>query len=104
MYRILVNLRWGNGRRLVKGTLDSLKGVSPKLIAVLLGKDAIAEVQGPPLDVLPEWEEKAKAFQEVGVEDVSDLVDADLTVLSEELDTPVEELEQSVEEALHYVR
>lgn len=104
MYRILDSLRWGNGRRLKAGTLDPLKGVSSKVRAILEARGAISRIVAPPLRIMPGWKERAEKLEQAGVEDVNDLLDADLRVLSEELDTPVEDLEQSVEEALQYVR
>ena len=103
LYRILDNLEWGSGRRLAKGSHDALKGVSDETIAILLKRGVISQVHAPPLGVLPEWDDRAEALKGVGVEDVSDLLEADPSALAEELDTPVEEVERYVEDARRFI-
>jgi len=104
MYRILDDLEWSSGRKLAKGSIDSLQGVGRGVLAVLEERGVISRVQAPPLEVIPGWKERAEELSTLGVEDVDDLLEADLSELAEGLDTPLEELEQSADEALQYIR
>ena len=79
--------------------VSSLRGISPKAIAVLLKKRRIVEVQAPPLRVLPGWKERAAVLKPLGIEDVSQLVSADLDKVAKELDTPVENLRKAAQAA-----
>lgn len=99
MYRLLDDL----GSDLPKGSLQSLKHVSPKAIALLLEKERIAKWQSPPLEVLPGWSRKAAVFAEVGILTVSDLVGADPEKLLEELEIPAMALERCLEEVAQWV-
>ena len=103
LYRILDNLEWGNGHKLAVGSIDALKGVSSKVRAHLEARGVISKVVAPPVRILPGWEDRAGKLERVGVEDVNDLLEADPSVLSEKLDTPLEEVEDYVEEARRFI-
>ena len=103
MYRILDNLEWSNGQKLAKGSIESLKGVSSKVRATLEARGVISRVVAPPVRIVPGWEDKAEELEQVGVEDLNDLLDADPSALAEELGTPVEEVERYVDDARRFI-
>jgi hypothetical protein len=81
------------------GLVSPLKGIKSKVIDVLLEKRRIVVVQAPPLRALPGWKERAAVLEPLGIEDVSQLVTADLGEVAEKLDTPVEGLRRAALEA-----
>jgi hypothetical protein len=99
LYRTLERLIDGAGLVYEKGIVDPLKKVPGQVIVILLEKQRIVEVKSPPLRVLPGWEEKAAVLEPLGIEDVSQLVDADLDEVAKELDVPVKGLRQAVQDA-----
>lgn len=103
MYRILYDLEWGNGRKLLAGSIDRLKGVSSGVRARLESTGAISRVAAPPLEILPGWENLAPKLEAVGVKDVVDLLEADPGRLAEELDTTTEEIESYVVDARRFI-
>lgn len=103
MYRILDNLEWANGQTLKAGAVDSLTGLSKKAIKFLLERGVICEVKSPPLAVIPGWEKRAKVFQECGIVTVSDLLDADVVKVSEELGISEEKLMGTIREARQWI-
>jgi len=84
-------------------TVDPLNGVSSEVIALLLKKRRIAEVIAPPLRALPGWGEKADALESLGIEDVSQLISADLEEVAKELNTPVEGLREAAQDAQQWI-
>ena len=103
LYRTLERLIDGVGLVYERGIVDPLKKVPASVITILLEKQRIVEVQAPPLRVLPGWEERAAILEPLGIEDVSQLVDADLDEVAKELDTPVEGLRRAAQEAQHWL-
>ncbi len=99
LYRTLERLSGDDGTVYEMDTITPLKGIRPQVIAVLLEKKRIALVQAPPLRALPGWEEKAAILEPLGIEDVSQLVSANLDKIAEELDTPVEGLRKAAQDA-----
>lgn len=90
LYRVLESLRrLKSGERIPAGTISSLKGVSATSIKLLLAKKRIAKVKAPPLSILPGWKERAPGYAEQGIEDVSDLADAE--------GVPVEDVEEAMQ-------
>lgn len=103
LYRTLERLSGDDGTVYEMDIVSALKGIKPKVIAVLLEKKRIVEVNSPPLRVLPGWEERAAVLEPLGIEDVSQLVDADLDEVAEELDTSVEGLRKAAQDAQQWI-
>jgi hypothetical protein len=103
LYRTLERLSGDDDLVYKAGIVDPLKKVSAEVIAILLAKGRIVEVQAPPLRVLPGWKEKAVALEPLGIEDVSQLVEADLEEVAKELDITVEELREDTQEAQQWL-
>ena len=99
LYRTLERLSGEDGTVYEMDIVTPLKGIRSKVIAVLLEKKRIVEIKTPPLRVLPGWEERAAVLEPLGIEDVSQLVDANLDKVAEELDTPVEGLRKAAQVA-----
>lgn len=98
LYRLNEYIRVGE-ERLEMDSVQELKQVSPKAIALLLAKGRISAIRLPPLAVLPDWEEKAEKYAERGIESFQDLVDSAPSLLSEEgLD-----VEADIEDAVKWV-
>jgi len=98
-YRILDNLRFSKKPRILKGEVSGLKGLSPEQIRILLKRGAISEVASPPLSILPGWGRRWPVFKKAGIEDINQLLSADLDSLSKELRISVETLQHCAEEA-----
>jgi hypothetical protein len=103
LYRTLERLSGDDGTVYEMDIVSPLKGIKPKVIAVLLEKKRIAVVQAPPLRVLPGWEERAAVLEPLGIEDVSQLVTADLDKVAEELGTEVEHLREAALDAQRWL-
>ena len=107
LYRTLERLSGGgpSGKaKIIKmDEVTALEGVPAKAIAALLKLGRIVEVKAPPLRVLPGWKEKAKVLEPLGIEDVSQLVTADLDEVAEELDVPVEGLRRAAQDARRWI-
>ena len=103
MYRIHQNLTWSNGRELEAGTIDRLEGVSDKVKKVLIDRGVVSEVVAPPLRIVPRFADVAEKYEELGIEDVDDLLEADLDELSDATGTPVDELERDAEDVVRYI-
>lgn len=99
LYRTLERLIDGEGVVYERGIVDPLKKVPASVVTILLEKQRIVEVDSPPLRVLPGWKDRAAVLEPLGIEDVSQLVDADLDKVAKELDTPVEGLRQAAQDA-----
>jgi len=104
LYRTLERIIFDDDVEFDQFTVSPLKGVPKAILKILLNKGRIVEVQTPPLAVLPGWEAKAAALEPLGIENVSQLVDADLDEVAEELDTPVEELRKAALEAQSWMQ
>ena len=103
LYRTLERLLGADGTVYEMDIVSPLKGISSKVIAVLLEKKRIAEVQSPPLRVLLGWKERAEVLEPLGIEDVSQLVTADLDKAAEELDVPVENLRKAAQDVQRWI-
>jgi len=103
LYRVLSNITFQNGERLVKGSKSQLLGRSPKTIELLLRRGGISEVQIPPLRVLPGWEERAKLLESVGIVTIAQLLEADLSNVSVKLNVPLVVLERAVDSARRWI-
>lgn len=104
LYHILMGIGpFPDGSIVPRGTINQLKKCSPKAIKLLLSAGRIAEVVAPPLKIIPGWEERAEALAGVGIENVAQLVTADLPAVAEELDVPVEGLEKAADTVRKYV-
>jgi hypothetical protein len=99
LYRTMERLLGEDGTVYEIDLVTPLKGIRPKVIAVLLEKKRIVVVQTPPLLGLRGWEERAAVLEPLGIEDVSQLVTADLDEVAEELDTSVETLRKAAQDA-----
>jgi hypothetical protein len=88
---------------LPKGTLQELKQVSPKSLEALLKNGRIVKWGAPPLEALPGWERKSRAFEEVGVVTVADLIAADVEELSKRMNVSEDTLQGCVDEARRWV-
>ena len=102
LYRTLERLTGSKGVYPMDIVSD-LRKISAGAIKVLLEKKRIVLVQAPPLRVLPGWKEKAAVLAPLGIEDVSQLVTADLDKVAEKLDTPVEDLRRAAQDARQWV-
>lgn len=103
LYRVHASLLLSSGKRYPKGSIGPLKDVSATARRILLEKDRISIVHTPPLDVLPGFKRKALVFAEVGINDMSQLLCADLVQLSEQLKIPLDKLEACVDEVREYL-
>lgn len=103
LYRTLERLSFDSGRVVEMDVVDSLKGVSQHVITALLQLRRISEVQAPPLRVLPGWEERAAILEPLGIEDVSQLVTADLDEVAKKLGVPVEGLRRAALDARQWL-
>ena len=103
LYRTLERLSGGDGTVYEMDIVSPLRGIKPKVIAILLEKRRITEVQAPPLRILPGWKKKAEALEVLGIEDVSQLVTADFDKVAKELDVSVENLRSAAEDAQQWV-
>jgi len=99
LYRTLERILFDNDVVFDQFIVSPLKGVPQAVLDILLTKGRVVEVHTPPLAVLPGWEGKAAALAPLGIEDVSQLLDADLDKVAEELDTPVEYLREAAQDA-----
>ena len=103
LYRVVHRLSFDSGEIIEAGVVDSLEGIQPRVISILLEKGRISEVKAPPLRILPGWKEKAEALGTLGIEDVGQLVDANLDEVAEELGTSVEGLRKAAQSARQWV-
>ena len=103
LYRVLSNITFQNGERLVKGSISPLLGRPPKTIKLLLDRGGISEVQAPPLRVLPDWGERAKLLESIGIVTVVQLLEADLSKVSDKLNVPLVALERAVDSARRWI-
>lgn len=103
LYRIVETTKMDNGQRFVMGSVSTLKGVSSGTIRALIKRQRIAEVQPPPLKILPGWEERAKLLEPLGIVDVGHLVTADIEQVAKKLGVSVKGLQRAVEEARQWV-
>ena len=103
LYRVIETVTMDKGPRFVMGSISTLKGVSSGTIRALIKKQRIAEVQPPPLKILPGWEEKAKLLEPLGILDVGQLVAADTKQVAKKLGVSVQGLQRAVEEARQWV-
>jgi len=99
LYRTLERLSGDDGTVYEMGIVSPLGGITSKALAALLAKHRIVVVDSPPLRVLPGWKDKAAVLEPLGIEDVSQLVTADLDKVAEELGTTVENLREAAQEA-----
>jgi len=102
LYRTLERLSGDKGVY-PSGIVSDLRKISKGAIAALLEKRRIVLVEAPPLRVLPGWKERAAVLEPLGIEDVSQLVTADLDKVAEELDIPVEGLREAAQDARQWV-
>lgn len=103
LYRIVETTKMDNGQRFVMGSITTLKGVSSGTIRALIKKQRIAEVQPPPLKILPGWKERAKLLETLGVVDVGQLVAANPEQVAKKLGVSAKGLRRAVEEARQWV-
>ncbi len=100
LYLVLQDLGpFRDGTVIPEGTMSELKKVSGNALEILLDRDVITEVQTPPLEILPGWEERAVQLKEVGIETIGDLVTADIENVAEELNVPAEGIQEAADEA-----
>jgi len=93
-YRVLESLYLRKtSERIPAGTVSQLRSIPDESIKLLLAKHRIAEVAAPPLAILPGWEEKAKKYNEQGIETINDFKDFD--------DLPIPAVD--LEDAMQYV-
>jgi hypothetical protein len=104
LYRTLERIVFDDDTVFNQFIVSPLKGVPKSILKILLAKGRITEVQTPPLAVLPGWEERAVALEPLGIENVSQLVDADLDKVAEKLDTPVKSLRKAAREAQSWMQ
>ena len=103
LYRVVHRLSFDSGEMIEAGVVDSLEGIPPRVISILLEKGRISEVRAPPLRILPGWEKKAEALEALGIENVDQLVDANLDEVAEELGTSVKGLRVAARSARQWV-
>ena len=83
MYRVISPITIKRtGENIPAGVLTKLESVTEHTRWILMQKGVIAEVEGPPLAVLPGWAELAEQLAAFGVETVVDLMEADRERLS----------------------
>ncbi len=104
LYLVLQDLGpFRDGKVIPKDTISELKRVSVNALETLLDRDVITEVQTPPLEILPGWEERAEKLKEVGIETIGDLVTADIENVAEELNVPAEGVQEAADEARNWI-
>ena len=103
LYRVIETVTMDKGPRFVMGSVSTLKGVSSGTIKALIKKQRIAEVQSPPLKILPGWEKRAELLEPLGITDVGQLVVADIKKVAKKLGVSVKGLQRAVEEARQWV-
>lgn len=104
LYRVLERIRMDSGRFFEMGSVSAMTGVRPRVMRLLLEKNRIAEVQSPPLKILPGWEKRAELLEPLGIVDVGDLVVADLEQVAKELGVPIGGLQRAANEARLWVQ
>ena len=83
MYRVLSPITiMKTGENIPAGVLTNLETLTDHGKAALVAAGVIAEVEGPPLAVLPGWEELAEQLGPFGIETVVDLLEADRETIS----------------------
>ncbi len=92
-----------DGTVIPKDTVSELNRVSGSALEILLDREVITEVQTPPLEILPGWEERAIELKEVGIETIGDLVTANIESVAEELDVPTEGVQEAADEARNWI-
>lgn len=104
MYRLLCDLGpFKDGTVLRKGTLDSLSKVTKGALEILLKRGCVARWESPPLEVLPGWARKAKAFKTVGVTTVAQLLSADAVKLAKQLNISQGSLNECIKDAKEWI-
>ena len=104
MYRVISPVTvLKTGRNIPAGTLSTLEDISDHGCAVLLHKGIIAEVEGPPLAVLPGWETLAEQLEAFSIATVVDLLEADYESLSIGLGVSAADVAAWQEEAKQFV-
>lgn len=104
LYRVLTDLSSASGRTYEQGELSTLEGITENSIRLLLAKGCIAPAQGPPLQIIPGWEEVADILETEGVIEALDLLEADTTLVSEATGIPEDELVERQNELLRYMQ
>lgn len=104
LYRTLERIIFDDDVVFDQFIVSPLKGVPKAILDILLARGRIVEIQTPPLAALPGWEDRAAMLEPLGIEDVSQLVDADLDEVAESLDTPVESLRAAALEAQSWMK
>jgi len=104
MYRVISHITvLKSGRLIPAGTLSNLEDISDHGCAVLLHKGIIAEVEGPPLAVLPGWETLAEQLEAFSIATVVDLLEADCENISIGLGVGAADVAAWQEEAKQFV-
>lgn len=104
MYRLLCDLGpFKDGTVLREGTLDSLSRITKKALKILLEKGCVAKWESPPLDILPGWSRKARAFKTVGVKTVAQLLSADAVKLAKQLKISQDALNECIKDAKEWI-
>jgi hypothetical protein len=73
-YRILQNIYTDIDHRLERGGIQRLT-MKPEHIAVLIDRGAISQIATPPLDILPDWGDRAKKLAKRKIFTVEDILE-----------------------------
>jgi len=85
------------------GTISPLKNVSAPLLKKLEAMGRISKVKGPPLAIVPDFQEYIDDLAEVEVTELTDFLDAEPADLVEALNMPADEVAELQEDNLHWI-
>jgi len=85
------------------GTISPLENISTPLLKKLEAMGRISKVKGPPLAIVPDFQEYVNDLAGVEVTELTDFLDAEPADLVEALDMSVDEVAELQENTYHWI-